>query len=382
MAIEHIRVGELDRLMRTKGKHSDGGGLILQVSAPGSASWVFRYKDRQTQKERWPCIGPASAYTLDQAREKARLCRVELHEGRDPSAFLTSGRTAPTGKLFSTAMAEYLKVKSADWAASNRDRELRRYAYLFGQVPDFTALPLRAIDQDAKNKALATWPVGSKQRRDVGFYIEAIIRYAETGKLRLKKKRDVAHHEAMPWAEVPAFFVRLSEVDTVGARALAFTILTGSRTDEVIGTKRKGKWTKLPATWGEIKEEDGKPVWAIPDDRMKAGLQHSVPLTPRMLALLGERRADNVPLFKVGNQNAMLNTLKALDGNGYTVHGFRSSFEDWGAEATTFPRDLVKLCTAHDTRTETDRAYQRSALLAKRREIVEAWSNFVSPLSG
>jgi hypothetical protein len=59
-----------------------------------------------------------------------------------------------------------------------------------------------------------------------------------------------------------------------------------------------------------------------------------VPLTPQLLALLGMRQADDVQLFKVSSANAMLNTLKALDGNGFTVHGFRSSFEDWGAEAT------------------------------------------------
>ena len=67
----------------------------------------------------------------------------------------------------------------------------------------------------------------------------------------------------------------------------------------------------------------------------------SVPLTPQLLALLGERKADNVPLFEVSSANAMFNTLKALDGNGFTVHGFCSSFEDWGAEATSLPRDLV-----------------------------------------
>ena len=75
----------------------------------------------------------------------------------------------------------------------------------------------------------------------------------------------------------------------------------------------------------------------------------------------------------------MLSTLKATDGgNGFTVHGFRSSFEDWGAEATSFPRDLIKLCTAHDKRTKTDRAYQRSVLLEKRREIMTHWSNFAT----
>jgi hypothetical protein len=48
------------------------------------------------------------------------------------------------------------------------------------------------------------------------------------------------------------------------------------------------------------------------------------------------------------------------------------------ATATSFPRDLVKLCTAHDKRTKTDRAYQRSDLLEKRREIMERWLDFVT----
>ena len=381
MAIHRIQAGKLGRLMRTKGKHTDGGGLVLQVTSPGSASWVFRYKDRQAQRERWPCIGPASVYSLDEAREKARFCRIELKEGRDPSEWLRSGRAQAAGKLFGEALEEYLTTKSPSWKASNRDRELRRYRFLFSQLPDFTALPIKSLDQEAKIKALATWPAGSKQKRDVGFYIEAVLRYAETGKLRLPKRGDddVEHHAAMPWRDVPGFYKRLSDVGTVDTRALQFTILTGARTDEVIGKKEQGNWTKYPATWAEVGKEDGKPVWIIAAERMKATRKHVVPLTPQMIALLGNRCADDVPLFEVGNQNAMLNTLKATDGgNGFTVHGFRSTFEDWAAEATSFPRDLIKLCTAHDKRTKTDRAYQRSVLLEKRREIMTHWSDFAT----
>jgi hypothetical protein len=95
-------------------------------------------------------------------------------------------------------------------------------------------------------------------------------------------------------------------------------------------------------------------------------------LTPQMMKLLGKRQADDVPPFKVSGASAMLDALRSLDRNGYTVDGFRSSFEDWGAEATSFPRDLIKLCTAHDKRTQTDKAYQRSNLLAKGREIMQA----------
>jgi integrase len=370
-----LRPGDISGLIENKPrtKHSDGGGLILQVTEPGQASWVFRYKDTTTGKERWPCIGPAAVYTLDEAREKARLARVELHEGRSPFDYLTGGRAEPAGKLFATALQEYLAVKSPTWAASNCARELRRYEYLFGQITEFTKLPLRALTQDAKNKALAHWATGSKQQRDVGFYIEAVLRYDATGKLRLKKTREDNHHSAMPWADVPAFFARLSKLDSVDARALAFTILTGSRTDEVIGGA-----AKPPATWREIGEQDGKPVWIIGGDRMKAGKKHMVPLTPQMVAILGERKADDAPLFKASSQNAMLNLVKRLDGNGYTTHGFRSSFETWGAETTSFLPELIKLCTAHDKRTKTERAYQRSELLAKRREIMTAWSDFLT----
>jgi integrase len=373
MTIHRIQEGKIERLMRTKGKHPDGGGLYLQVASANQASWVWRHK------ERWKSIGPASLYTITEARHKAHELRRAVHEGRDPFQMLASIRPEPAGKTFAEAMAEYLKAKSPTWAASNRDRELRRYAFLFGQVPDFTALPLKAIDQHAKNAALATWPLGSKQRRDVSFYVEAIIRYAETGKLRLKTNgKSVEHHESMPYADVPGFYRRLGEVGSVDARALQFVILTGARTDEVIGAKRKAKWTKHPATWREIEEVDGLPVWVIPGERMKGGKQHRVPLSAETLVLLGERRADNTPLFKVSSANAMLNTLKANGGDGFTVHGFRTSFTEWAAHETDHPEDLADRCISHERRTKVRRAYQRSDLLDKRREIMTGWSDYVT----
>ncbi len=372
MAIHRIPEGKLERLMRTKGKHSDGGGLILQVASPGQASWVFRYLDKRAGRERWPCIGPASVYGIEAAREKARLCRVELREGRSPFDFLAGGRAQPAGKAFGEAMADYLDAKSPTWADSNRARELRRYDFLFSQIPDFTALPIRSIDQDAKSKALATWEADSKKRRDVGFYIEAILRHALTGKLRLRSgAADVQHHEAMPHEDVPGFYKRLAKIGTVDTRALQFTILTGARTDEVIGAP-----AKAPATWAEIGEVDGEPTWIIPGKRMKSGKQHRVPLSAEVLTLLGGRKADKVPLFKVSSQNALLNVLKANGGNGYTVHGFRSSFSDWGVKSGYDP-NLIDACIAHETRGKVRRAYQRSDQLERRRQVMNSWSDYL-----
>ncbi|UGA43759.1 integrase family protein [Bradyrhizobium quebecense] len=364
-------------LMREPGRHCDGGGLYLEVAAPGQASWMYRYKAG------WRSIGSANGYSIREARETAAKLWQAARRGEDPFALLATLRAPkfaekPKGKLFSDALAEYLAAKSPHWAASNRARELRRYEFLFDQIPDFTALRLPEIDQDAKNKALATWDGQTKARRDVGFYIEAVIRYAETGKLRVVKVADEQeHHEAMPWRDVPAFYGRIAKLNSDDAHALRFTILTGARTDEVIGAEYKGKETKAPATWREIKEVDGVVTWVVPKDRMKGKRTHHVPLSPAAVSLLGKRRADDVPLFSVSSQNAMLDTLKTNDGNGFTVHGFRSSFSDWVIDATSYGADLADMCIAHLTRGKVRAAYQRSPQLEKRREIMAAWSDFV-----
>jgi integrase len=364
-------------LLREPGRHCDGAGLYLEVAAPGQASWVYRWKAG------WRSIGSASGYSIREAREIAAKLWQYARRGEDPFTLLASMRASkavekPKGKLFSEAMSEYLAAKSPHWAASNRARELRRYAYLFGKIPDFTKLRLPEIDQAAKNKALAKWDAQPKARRDVGFYIEAIIRYAETGKLRVAQvSEDRGHHEAMPWRDVAAFYKRIARLNTDDARALRFTILTGARTDEVIGAEYKGEVTKAPATWGEIEDINGVVTWIIPKERMKGKRAHHVPLSAAAVAMLGRRGADDAPLFEVSSQNGMLNTLKANGGNGYTVHGFRSSFSDWVIDETNYGADLADMCIAHLTRGKVRAAYQRSPQLEKRREIMREWSNLV-----
>jgi integrase len=361
-------------LMREPGRHCDGGGLYLEVGAPGQASWMYRYKNR------WASLGSANGFSIREAREKAAKLWQAARRGEDPFALLATLRAPkavekPKGKLFSVAFTEYIAAKSPHWAASNRARETRRYEYLFEQIPDFTALHLPEIDQAAKNRALAMWNEQPKARRDVGFYIEAIIRYAETGKLRVRGSGDENHYEAMPYRDVPNFYRQLIELGSEDARALQWTILTGARTDEVIGAKHK-----VPATWREIKvSEDGLPIWQIGGDRMKGKKAHFVPLTEAMIALLGERGADDAPLFKARNANALLSTVRLFDSK-HTVHGFRSSLSDFIVETTQYGEQFADMCIAHKTRGKITRAYVRSELLAKRRDVSERWSAFVTGL--
>jgi integrase len=376
VAIHKLKPTEVaDLIDNVPGRHADGGGLYLQIARPGQASWVYRHR------EKWRSLGPADECSIEEARDRADALRRAKREGKCPIQMLDAGSPVATGKTFADAMADYLKAKSPLWSDSNRDRELRRYEYLFGQIPEFTPLPLASIDQDAKNKALGAFEVGKKARTDLGYYIAAILRYAEEGKLLRvtdAAKAKAEPHPSMPYKDVPSFYKRLGEIDAVAARALQFMILSGLRTSELIGKRERGKWTKRPATWGDVTEEGGKLVLFRPGKVMKAKKDHTVPLTAAMIKLLGKRGKPDVALFEVTRDDAMLDTLRKGDGNGYDVHGFRASFNGWGDNETNYPKWLTQLCIAHDTRSATERAYSRTDVLERRREIMTAWSDYVN----
>jgi Arm DNA-binding domain len=220
------------KLYEDRGFYYDGHGLYLQVQDEGQKSWAYRYK------QTWRSLGSANVFSIEEARETAAKLWKAARRGEDAIALLDTlretagaGPAGVTGKTFAEAMAEYLKAKSPYWAASNRDRELRRYEFLFGQIPAFVALRLPAINQDAKNKALANWDGQNKKRSDVGYYIGAVLHYAETGQLRGTNKAAAAavvHHDDMPYRDVPAFYARLKALGTDNAKALQFLILTGA----------------------------------------------------------------------------------------------------------------------------------------------------------
>jgi integrase len=178
----------------------------------------------------------------------------------------------------------------------------------------------------------------------------------------------------MPYERVGAFIGRLRESDSLTTLALEFCVLTAARSGEVLG-----------ARWSEIDLD--KKVWTLPPDRMKAGREHRVPLSERPVAILKQlaeiRTGDFVfpgqskekPLSK----KAMELVLRRMKIENATVHGFRSSFRDWGGNETSYPRDLIETALAHVIGNETEQAYRRSDALEKRRKLMEAWANYCEP---
>jgi integrase len=142
----------------------------------------------------------------------------------------------------------------------------------------------------------------------------------------------------------------------------------------------------IGARWSEFDMQAA--TWTVPAERMKAGREHRVPLSDGALGVLREvaklaHRSDPkafvFPGGKVGkplSSMALLMLLRRMERGDLTAHGFRSTFRDWCAEATNYPREVAEAALAHTLRDKTEAAYQRGDLMEKRRRLMEEWAAF------
>jgi integrase len=163
---------------------------------------------------------------------------------------------------------------------------------------------------------------------------------------------------------------RLHEQNSTEARCLEFLILTEARLSQA-----------CEPPWMEI--DLGERTWTIPGSRMKTGREHRVALCDRAMAILARQRADHPDSDYVFSRDngrrpvatrQVWTTCKAIAQ--VTVHGFRSSFRDWAAEQTTYPREMAELALAHRIGTAVERAYLRSDMLDRRRALQQDWDAF------
>jgi integrase len=184
------------------------------------------------------------------------------------------------------------------------------------------------------------------------------------------------HHSALPYNELPAFMDALRPRSGIAARALEFLILTATRTSEA-----------LNAAWVEFDFDAG--IWTIPATRMKARVEHRVPLSLRALEILGALKRyqeDNEDYVFAGQSEgtplsnmALLMMLRRMKREDITAHGFRSAFSDWASEVSSFSGELRETALAHTIKNKAERAYRRGDALEKRREMMEAWAKHCEP---
>ena len=181
------------------------------------------------------------------------------------------------------------------------------------------------------------------------------------------KARAVKHLPALPWRDLPTFMEYLSgyPADSIAAAALKFTILTAVRSGETLG-----------ATWSEF--DFGTKVWTIPANCMKAGKVHRVPLSDECLHILSHmpRLVGDSRVFPISASS--MRAVLSYVGLSVTIHGFRSSFRDWAAESTNYPREAAEISLAHAVGNAVEAAYLRGDMLQRRRRLMQDWASFCS----
>lgn len=362
------------------GYHADGDGLYLQVTDNGARSWILRYQIAKRRREMG--LGPVALFGLAEARQRAAQQRRLLADGVDPIAARRAAR-AVTGRTWGQALEDFIAAHEAGWKGPAQAAQWRQSLKDHGPRAD---LPLQAIDTALVVDLLRkVWTTKTETATRLRSRIERVwdaerVAGTVTGenparwrghldKLlpRPSKVAKPQHFRAMPYLEVPGFMAKLGSREAASRRALRFTILTAARTSEV-----------TEATWAEFDLEAA--TWTIPAERMKAGREHVVPLSPAAVAILEPLPRDKPP-FRL-SENAMLYLVQKASPKGYglpyTVHGFRSSFRDWAAETTSHPPEVVEMALAHTIANKVEAAYRRGNLLAKRRELMDAWAAYLT----
>jgi integrase len=384
----------LDR--KPPGRYGDGGGLHLLVDKSGARRWLFRFRWKDERAEKGPGrlrdmgLGNLASVSLARARDLAAECRRDLADGFDPIAQRDARqalrRAIPT---FGRCADELVDAMEVGWRNA-------KHRYQWRQTLTEYAAPIRPkpVDRITTEDVLSVlrpiWQNKAETASRLRGRIESVLDAARAkgyipqhaanparwrGHLDklLSKRRKLTrgHHPAMPFIEVPSFVQRLRQRQATAALALEFIILTASRSGEVLG-----------ARWFEIDKQ--AKVWTVPAERMKRGVEHRVPLSPRALEILEimataihcdlvfpAHRADQ-PLSNM----ACSMLLRRMNVEGVTVHGFRSSFRDWAGELTSFPRELAEAALSHAVGDEVERAYRRGDALARRRRVMDSWAAY------
>jgi integrase len=386
------KVTKLDA-RKVAGMHPDGDGLYLSVTAAGVASWSFRYMLQGRAREMG--LGPLRDVSLAQARALAHDARHQKRQGIDPLAVRDGRRTtaalaAARAMSFEACARAYITAHAPGWTnakhAAQWPSSLETFVY-----PFFGKLPIASIDTTLVMKALEPlWAKKPTTASRVRGRIESVLDWATARGYRqgenparwkghlenllphAAKLRVVKHHAALAYGELPAFMAALRTHDDVGARALAFVVLTAARSGEA-----------LKARWSEI-DLPGR-LWIVPAERMKKRREHRVPLSPAALAILKEMAAIRSGEFifaeadgKHVDSDILRRVLRRLGRHDLTPHGFRSSFTDWCAERTHYPAEVRQMALAHVVDDAVEAAYRRGDMFEKRRKLGESWAAFCS----
>jgi integrase len=407
-----LTITNLRTKAKTPGYHLDGRGLYLRVAPGGSQAWILRYT--YLGRTRDMGLGSLADVSLARARERAQEHRIQIADGIDPiqhrekkkieikAAAIQLEQTSVT---FKSCAEEYYKEHSGDWKNEKHKAQwinsLTTYAF-----PHFGNLPIREIGKHEILKALA--PIWRKKAETADRLLQRIRKVINYGaakdycrgvdsefweQVRIAlganaKEREVEHHPSCPHPQIGALLAQVHASTATATVQLAFEfgVLTAARSGEIRG-----------ARWSEF--DGALSNWTLPAERMKAGREHRVPLSSRATEVLRAARtlqaeqaaaadapADGTeaidlvfpsPRRKTYSDMVFTQLLRRVE-QPYTMHGFRATFRTWGMDHTEYPAEMLEFALAHLVGDQTVRAYARSDMVEKRRQLMEDWAAYIA----
>jgi integrase len=410
-------------------------GLGLRTTPAGKPAYVFQgeYQGKSLRVT----IGSPDAWTIGQAREKARELQRQIDEGRDPRELKAAAVAADIARrkdeaaqalTVGEAWARYLEERRPHWGERNYADHLtmtreggqqrqRRPSEVTKPGPLAALMPMRLVDLDAPT--VEAWAAKEAKERPARVrlalrLLKAFLRWAAAepdlkGKAdptaaSAKKAREAAgrpslRDDVLERGQLAAWFEHVRAIaNPVIAAYLQTLLLTGARPGEVLELR----WDDLNAQWKGINIRD------------KVEGERQIPLTPYVWHLLNALPRRNEWVFSSTRTVATdeKNTARrarrhAAQGTeapagaivqasasgrlvepgiahrracaaagleGLTLHGLRRSFASL-TEWLEIPAGVVAQIQGHKPSATAEKHYKRRPLdlLRVHHERIEAW---------
>ena len=370
----------------------DGKGLYLLLHPNKSKYWRFKY--RFLGKEKVLALGVWPNISLTAARKMRNEAKIILNSGQDPNLVkknILLNKQVDQLNTFKSVAEEWLLMKEKEWKQNNFQdvkRAIENHLY-----PDLGHRPMSEINSSELLSVLKKIQDQEKYEatRRARQKCEAIFRYANLsqrcennpasnlkGTLISPKKKKF---NALNPEELPQFLIKLNEYDgsIITKLALRLVLYTLARTAEI-----------RFATWNEFDLESSEPLWRVPKERMKMGLEHHVPLSSQALGVIKQVRkyseGDHYVFHQINNPNKPMseNTmLYAIYRMGYrshaTVHGFRATMSTLLNENEHNP-DVIERLLSHQEQNKVRDSYNRAEYLPQRRKLLHWLGDYLDSI--
>jgi integrase len=371
----------------------DSGGLYLEILPTGGKWWRLKY--RYGGKEKRLSLGTYPDTGLAEAREKRDAARKLLASGIDPSQQRKAAKAAGeerSSNSFEVVAREWHAKQSSSWVPLHASRIMLRlendiFPWLGSRsIADITAKEFlstvnRIVDRGAVESA-------HRVLQNCG----QVLRYAiATGRAERNPVADL--RSALPPVK-PKNLAAITDPAAIGGLLRAIDAYQGTfitkcalRLAPLVfvrpGELRHAEWIEFDLVKAE---------WNIPAEKMKMRLPHLVPLSPQAIAILQELQ----PLTGTGkylfpsarspkrpmSNNAVLSALRRMGfaSEEMSGHGFRAMARTVLDEVLHFRPDYIEHQLAHTVRDPNGRAYNRTAHLIERRQMMSAWADYLDTL--